>query len=146
MPAASDLPRTWRPLGTRLAAFFFFGALLLVSAASWVLLGEEVRSRIHPASGVIVLIIYAMGAVVVYALARCRVDATEQGLVVVNGFSRHTLEWPQVLAITMPVGAPWAVLDLADGTTVSAIAIQATDGPRARDAVQTIRELIGRSS
>lgn len=146
MPADSDLPRRWRPLGTRFAAWFLYGALLLISGASWVLLGEDIRSRIHPASGVIVLILYAMGGAVVFALARCRVDATEQGLVVINGYRRRELAWAQVLGITMPVGAPWAVLDLADGTSVSVIAIQASDGPRARDAVHDIRALIDRAS
>ncbi len=42
----------------------------------------------------------------------------------------------------LPPGAPWATLDLADGTTISAMAFQGSDGARA----QTAYVSCGRSS
>ena len=71
-------------------------------------------------------------AAVGHALARSRVVAEETGLTVVNGYKRHVYEWAQVVAVRLPQGAPWATLDLADGTTVSVLAIQGSDGDRAR--------------
>jgi len=149
MPAASDpratLPRTWRPLGTRLAGLFFFGVLVLVSAIAWLSLGD-LRGRFSTASTVIVLLIYVAMGVVVHSLVRCRVEATERGLTVVNGYRTRQFTWPELVAVTMPEGAPWAVLDLADGTAVSVLAVQASDGERARDAVRSLRELIERET
>ena len=67
-------------------------------------------------------------------------------LVVVNGYRRHEYEWAEVLAVHLPPGAPWAVLDLADGTSAPAMGIQGSDGGRARRAVRELRALIARSS
>ena len=44
----------------------------------------------------------------------------------------------------MPRGAPWASLDLADGTAASVMALQATDGERALTGVRQLRSLLER--
>lgn len=62
----------------------------------------------------------------------------------VNGFRTRRLEWEEVVAIHLPAGAPWATLDLADGTTISAMALQGSDGQRACDGVRQVRALIDR--
>ena len=38
------------------------------------------------------------------------------GLRVVNGYRTHDYAWPEVVAVTLRPGNPWAVLDLSDGT------------------------------
>ena len=48
MPADSEsggvpLPHTWRPLGVRLAAVIFGGALLVVCAMAWIGFDDEIR-------------------------------------------------------------------------------------------------------
>ena len=48
--------------------------------------------------------------------------------------ARREYEWAESSACTCRPGAPWATLDLADGTTVSALGIQGSDGDRARAA------------
>ena len=68
-----------------------------------------------------------------------------EALVVVNGFRTRQLDWEEVIAIHLPDGAPWATLDLADGTTISAMAFQGSDGRRARDGVRQVRALIDRA-
>ena len=60
----------------------------------------------------------------------------------VNGYRRHDYEWAEVLAVHLPPGAPWAVLDLADGTSQSAMGIQGSDGARAQRAVRELRLLL----
>jgi hypothetical protein len=75
-------------------------------------------------------------------MARSRVVAERDRLVVVNGYRRHEYSWPEVLAVHLPPGAPWAVLDLADGTSAPAMGIQGSDGGRARLAVRQLRTLL----
>jgi alpha-beta hydrolase superfamily lysophospholipase len=77
---------------------------------------------------------------------RCRVTASDRGVVLVNGFRRHSYEWPEVVAVHMPRGAPFATLDLADGTSIQALGIQSSDGDRARAAVVQLRTLVERTS
>ena len=48
----------------------------------------------------------------------------------------------QVLAVRMAPGNPWVVLDLADGTALSALGIQGSDGARAQRQVRALRSLI----
>ena len=84
------------------------------------------------------LLFYAGG----YALARSRLVARDSGLTVVNGYRTRRLEWNEVLAVTLRPGSPWAVLDLADGTTVPAMGIQGSDGPRATAQVRQVRRLV----
>ena len=76
------------------------------------------------------------------SLMRSKIIATEGGLVVVNGYRRRTYEWSQLIGISLRRGAPWGTLDLSDGTTISLIAIQGSDGARARRAVREIRAAI----
>jgi len=77
---------------------------------------------------------------------RCRISATEHGLLLVNGFRRHSYDWPEVLAVHLPRGAPFAVLDLADGTSIQTLAIQSSDGDRAKVAVLQLRLLLERTA
>lgn len=146
MPADSEpaLPHTWRPLGVRLAGALFGGMLLVVVAAAWFAWDPETRAKFTPLQlGTVAglgLLFYAAG----FALVRSRVVARREGLLVVNGYRSRELAWAEVIAVHLPPGAPWAVLDLADGTTASAMGIQGSDGARARTAVRELRALIAR--
>lgn len=76
-----------------------------------------------------------VSAIVILALlmaARPCLEISEHGLVVVNIFQKHRLDWNQVLAVRFAKDAPWASLDLADGTKLNVMAIQNSDGLRAR--------------
>jgi len=146
MPADSEgrpaLPHTWRPFGVRMAGLLLGAGLLVVCAFAWFGFDAETRARFSPFQrGTLVflgLLLYGAG----YAMARSRVVAERDGLVVVNGYRRHTYEWAEVLAVHLPPGAPWAVLDLADGTSQAAMGIQGSDGSRARRAVRELRALL----
>src|SRR4029079_8566084 len=148
MPAVSEptLPHTWRPLGVRLAVVFFGGLLLVVCVAGWVAVGAEVRGRVTAYPPATLVLIAAAGAAVLWGLMRCRISATEHGLLLVNGFRRHSYDWPEVLGVHLPRGAPFAVLDLADGTSIQTLAIQSSDGDRAKVAVLQLRLLLERTA
>ncbi len=155
MPAASDpaapgpdrpgtpaLPVTFRPLGVRIAAVAFGVMLFGVTATIWLSFPGHVREAFTPFQRLTVLAMGAGVLVVGHALARCRVDAAPEGLLVVNGYRSHRLQWAQVLAVRMLPGNPWVTLDLADGTTLSALGIQGSDGARAQRQVRALRALI----
>ena len=145
MPAGSEpvsLPHTWRPLGVRLAGGALGSMLFIVCIAAWIAFPPEVRDSftLFQRGTLVFLGLLAFSAG--FALVRSRAVATEQGLTVVNGYKRRELDWPEIVAIHLPAGAPWAVLDLADGTTCPVMAIQGSDGGRARTAVRQVRSLI----
>lgn len=147
MPADSDphmagLPRQFRPLGVRLAGWFFGGLFVVVCAAMWIGLGAELRAKFAVRQE-LTLLALAIGLLVcLHALMRCRVDATADGLRIVNGYKSRSVAWSQVVEVHLPPGAPWATLDLVDGTTVSAMGIQGSDGQRSRRQVQELRALV----
>jgi len=147
MPAGSEprqpaLPRTWRPLGVRLAALVFGGGLLIVCAMAWVGFDDEIRDRFTtPQKGTLI----ALGALMVLALlglSRSKVVAAGDRIVVVNGFRRRDYARAQVVSVSLSRGAPWATLDLHDGTSVPAMGIQGSDGDRARTAVRELRAVL----
>ena len=143
-PAPLQLPQTWRPLGVRVAVIGVGLMLVVVCAAAWVGFDQSVRDRF---TGLQIATLFIMGAGLAscgWALARARVTAEVATLVVVNGFRTRRLAWAEVIAIHLSEGAPWATLDLADGTTISAMAFQGSDGRRARDGVRAVRALIDR--
>ena len=145
MPAASEsarapsLPHTWRPLGVRMAGIGLGVMLLVVCAFGF---DDETRARFSPFQRGTLVFLGALFYAAGYAMARSRVVAEEQKLVVVNGYRRHEYEWAEVLAVHLPPGAPWAVLDLADGTSQAAMGIQGSDGSRAHRAVGELRALL----
>jgi len=156
MPAGSDpsagasalpsLPHTWRPLGVRIAVVGFGLMLVVVCAAAWFGFDESVRDRFSFLQRMTLVVFGAAFAACGWALGRARVTAEMEALVVVNGFRTRQLDWEEVIAIHLPEGAPWATLDLADGTTISAMAFQGSDGKRAVDGVRAVRALIDRET
>jgi hypothetical protein len=138
----AGLPHTWRPFGARLAGTLFGGMLLVLLVAVWIAFGADVRSRFTGFQRGTLVFLGLLAFAAWFALVRSRLTATPAGVVVVNGYRRRDLEWAQVLAISLRRGAPWATLDLSDGTTVAVLAIQGSDGARAVNAVRTLRALI----
>jgi hypothetical protein len=150
MPAASEpvaadapaLPARFRPFGVRMAGWLFGLALFVVGAVVWLAFPQEVRDAFTGLQRATVIAMFLGGVVVGHALGRCRVDAHEGGLRVVNGYRTRDLSWAQVVAVRLRPGNPWATLDLADGTSLAAMGIQGSDGQRARRQVRQLRALI----
>ncbi len=141
-PAAPRLPRRFRPFGVRMAGWVFGGALFVVGAAVWLAMPQRAQAGFNGLQRATVIALFLGCVAIGHALGRCRVDAGETGLRVVNGYRSHDLTWAQVLAVRLGPGAPWATLDLADGTSLSAMGIQGSDGDRARRQVVDLRALI----
>jgi hypothetical protein len=141
-PRPAEVPHTWRPFGARLVGTVLGVMLLALVLATWIAFGPDVRARFtfFQKATLVFLGLIALG--VWFALMRSRVTVHADGVTVVNGYKRRDLAWPQVVAVNLRRGAPWAGLDLSDGTSISAVAIQAADGDRAQQAVRDLRRLV----
>lgn len=151
MPAASDaagsegpedLPKTWRPLGPRIVAWILVVALAVVCAMTWIGFDEKTKASFTLFQKLTLAFVGLLVLGCVHALTRSRVTARREGLVVVNGYRKRTLEWAEIVAVNLPPGAPWVRLDLADGSEISAMGIQGSDGASAKRAVRRLRELV----
>lgn len=145
MPAGSEapaLPHTWRPFGVRIAGAALGAALVLVCAVAWFAFPADIRAQFTPFQRSTLVALGLLAFATGFALTRSRLVAEPDRLVVVNGYRRRELAWAQVVAVRLPPGAPWATLDLTDGTTASVMAIQGSDGERARNAVRQLRSIL----
>lgn len=150
MPAGSDaraagtppLPVTFRPRGVRIAALAFGGVLLATVVFLWVSFPDDVRESFTTFQRITVIVFGLLVWAIEYALTRCRIEATEAGLRVVNGYRTHRFGWAEVVSVTLRPGNPWAVLDLSDGTSRGAMGIQGSDGARAQTQVRQLRALV----
>ncbi len=140
------LPHTWRPFGVRMAGAVLGAMLVAVVVAAYLGLDAHERSKFTGFEQATLVFIALLAIACWYAVMRNRVTATERGLTVVNGYRRRDFEWAQVLGISLGRSAPWAGMDLSDGTSISVVAIQGADGPRADAAVRQIRALISERS
>ena len=143
-PAIPTLPRTYRPLGPRIAGLVAMAALLAIGAGAWFTFDDATRASFTLFQRGTVIALTLLALATIFSLTRSQVRADQEGLTVVNGYRRHRLVWEQVVGIHLAPGAPWAVLDLSDGGTVSLLAIQGSDGARSRRAVRELRAVIDR--
>lgn len=146
MSEVTGLPRTWRPFGARVAATVLGGLLLALVVGVWIALGAEQRARFTLLQRSTLVGMGLLGFVALHAIARSRVTAAEDGVTVVNGYRRRVFAWSQVVAVNLRRGAPWAGMDLSDGTSISMLGIQGSDGQRATRAVRELREVLAAQS
>lgn len=133
--------RIWRPLGVRIVGFISGAFLVITLIAVWYSWSKDIRDQFTPFQFATIYVLCGLIFLAWHALVRCRVEARASGLTVVNGYRRHEYEWAQVVSINLPRGAPWASLDLSDGSTAPVLAIQGSDGRRAVEAVRELRSL-----
>lgn len=141
-PDQASVPRTWRPRGVRRAGFVLSAMVVIVAGWVWIAWGPEVRTQFTFSQRLTLLLLGGTAFAALYALMRSRVTAATTGVTVVNGYRRHEYAWSQLVGIVLPNGAPWASLDLSDGTSVGTLGIQGSDGAHARRAVADLRGLI----
>lgn len=140
------LPRTYRPLGTRIVSAAGVVVIVTVVAMLWALLPGHAKAGFGWPQRVTVVFFFGGMVVGLYALFRTSVRADRAGLTVVNGYRRHRYEWAQVLSVSLPPNRPFALVDLSDGTTISAMALQASDGERATRQARELAAVIAEQS
>jgi hypothetical protein len=136
------LPHTFRPLGVRVVGYPLGGMLFVLLLVIWLAFPPQTRAEFSGPERGAALALVAAGLAIAYGLLRCRVVAREDGVTVVNGYRSHHYEWNQIVVVSLRSGSPWVTLDLSDGTTVSALGIQGSDGARAVVQVRQLRALV----
>ncbi|MCC9305940.1 PH domain-containing protein [Kitasatospora sp. RB6PN24] len=142
MPGTDPLPTlpvTWLPRRTRavlltasglLATVFVVMALVL--PASW-----QLNDR------VMLVLLGLVFSGVGLMLARPRVAADADGVLVVNLVRSRRLHWAEVVRVNLKEGDPWVTLDLSDGTSLAAMGIQPSGGrDQAVRAALQLRDLV----
>jgi hypothetical protein len=129
---------TWRPRRARIVPY----VLAVVVVAGMVVLAAAMPSNWALGDRIGLVVIALIVAGILHMLARSRVTADDRGLTLVNALRTHEYEWAEILGVTMAEGSPWPMLDLADGSTVAAMGIQASDGARARSAVAELTAMV----
>jgi hypothetical protein len=134
--------RTLRPLGARVVALVAGTCLTVMVAVMWFAMPASIRESFTFFENVTLLLVLLGVLTVLYGIARTRLDVDAVGLHITNGYRRHDLEWAEAVAIHLGRGAPWAVLDTADGRIVKVMALQAADGGRAQAGCRWVSERI----
>ncbi|MGH3344770.1 MAG: PH domain-containing protein [Carbonactinosporaceae bacterium] len=136
------LPVTWRPRLARMVAYGVAVAVLSTMVIIAVLLPRTGSTAFGVTDRVAFAGVGVLVAGFLHVLARPRLVADEYGLTVVNLFRSRRLTWPEVVNVNLRSGDPWVLLDLDDGGTLAVMAIQSSDGARARRWVAELRALV----
>ena len=136
------LPRYFRPLGARIATALAGAILVAAVAFLWLMLPSRVQATFGIFQRLTLLAVFASMLAVLYGVFRTSAFADDAGLTVTNGFRVHRYEWAELVRLSLSRNRPWALLDLADGTTMPVMAIQTADGENARLAARELANLI----
>ncbi|MFF4648681.1 PH domain-containing protein [Streptomyces sp. NPDC001380] len=133
------LPVTWRASRTR-AVLLPVAVLLVVMFAA---MAAALPSNWHAYDRGALVVTGLLFAAALVMLSRPRVTADPAGVTVVNFVRSRRLAWAEIVRVNLRQGDPWAVLDLADGTTLATVGIQPAAGrEQAVAAARALRDLV----
>ncbi|TQF01719.1 PH domain-containing protein [Kitasatospora acidiphila] len=134
-----DLPVTWLPRRTRAVLLTASGVLATVFVVMALILPPSWQLNDRVMLVFLGLVFSGVGLM----LARPRVDADADGVLVVNLVRSRRLHWAEILRVNLKQGDPWVTLDLADGTSLAAMGIQPSGGrDQAVRAALQLRDLV----
>jgi hypothetical protein len=146
MAEPGQLTKVYRPLGARMVSAVSAGVLIALVAFLWLMLPERVRGEFDWFQRGTLIAFFVAVLVVLYGIFRTRVDVSERGVSVTNGYRHYDFDWPEIVSISLTPHRPWALVDLADGSTRAVMALQTSDGPRATRSAQEIGAMISARS
>jgi hypothetical protein len=118
--------------------------VILVASMSflWVMLPSSIQAGFGIAQRLTLILFLVVMLVVLNAMFRTSARADDEGLTITNGYRVRRFGWAEVLGVSLGANHPWALVDLADGTTVALMAIQSSDGARASRAAHELAAVI----
>ncbi|MFI5527421.1 PH domain-containing protein [Kitasatospora sp. NPDC051853] len=138
-PPAVDLPVTWAPRRNRVVLAVICAVFLVLFTTMAVALPPHWHVNDRVAMFCSGLLFASVGVM----LARPQVKADAEGVTVTNFVRSHRLSWAQIVRVNFRQGDPWVTLDLADGTALAAVGIQAGGGrAQAVRAARALRDLV----
>lgn len=131
-----------RPVRVRRVAGASAAAVVVVfTTVALLLTGDATGVYFRPVDQVAMILFGLMLGGAILLLTRPRVRVGPQGVGVRNILGEQTFPWELVREVSFPRDAPWARLELPDDEYVAIMAIQASDGDRAVQAIRRVREL-----
>lgn len=146
MAGTVELPRSYRPFGARLATGIAAVVMVAAVALLWLMLPATVRAEFGIFQRVTLLAFFFAVLAALFAMFRTSARADRGGLTVTNGYTVRRFAWQEVVRVSLGPHRPWALIDLSDGTAVSVMAIQSSDGARATRATRELAEVIAQRS
>ncbi|HEX5740719.1 MAG TPA: PH domain-containing protein [Pilimelia sp.] len=144
MPAVTA-PVRLRPRRSRVVCRVAAGALFVVFAGVATVLRTPANQSGVAAFGagdqVAMVLLGGLGAALILALARPRVEADADGIRVRNLVGGYALPWSAVRAVRFGRHAPWASVELHNDDVLAVMAVQAADRQYAVDGVRALRAL-----
>ena len=131
----------FRPRGVRIVGAVVFTILAASPFVTWIFLPDSARDRFVGADLVLLTFLYGLFFAAGYAVLRCRVDATDEALVIVNGYRRREMLWADIARLGLPSGAPFARVETHDDQSINLLGIQGSDGAYAREATRQLRRM-----
>jgi 4-amino-4-deoxy-L-arabinose transferase-like glycosyltransferase len=141
-PARKALHAVFRPRRARVVAIWVASVQAVVLLAVALALPGYGPEAYHWYDRLVVVLISAGVGWLLWRFATVRLQPREDGLVVRNLLLSRDLVWAQVVAVRFGGGGPWVMLDLDDGETLAAMAIQRADGPRGEQEAQRLATLV----
>ncbi len=112
----------------------------------WLKLSAEVRADFSLSQRLTLLGFLAVVFAGLYGVYRTSARADGAGLTVVNGYRVHRYDWAEIVRVSLGPHRPWALLDLADGSTASVMAIQTADKTLASTRVRELAAILARGT
>jgi hypothetical protein len=131
-----------RPVRVRRVAGACAVAVVVVfTTVALLLTGDATGVFFRPVDQVAMILFGLMLGGAILLLARPRVRVGPEGVGVRNILGEQVFPWALVREVSFPRDAPWARLELPDDEYVAVMAIQASDGDRAVQAIRQVRDL-----
>lgn len=142
MSTRAETPVVVRPRKVRRVAIPAAVVVLVVATVAAVLLRSTPTGVLFTISDQVAMVgIGVVLAGLILLVIRPRLWADADGLEVRNAIITYRYEWSDVLGVSFPDGAAWARVELPDDENTPIMAIQATDGAHAVQAMRELRDL-----
>ena len=141
-----SVTKVYRPLGARMVSAVSAAVIVGVVVFLWVMLPSHVQAQFGWFQRGTLIAFFVAVLALLFGVFRTRADVSEGGLAVTNGYRHYEFSWAEIVSISLSRHRPWALIDLADGSTRAVIALQTSDGPRATASAREIAALIDATS
>lgn len=116
-------------------------SMISVFTVIWVRLPDQSKATFTIFQRLTLLFFAGIVLWILYRMATVRVAAYEDGLAVRNVFKSYRLPWHEISVLRLSSGDAWLQLFDTEGTRLGILAVQMSDGPRARKAAKDLAKI-----
>ncbi|MFC0626907.1 PH domain-containing protein [Kribbella deserti] len=116
-------------------------SMVSVFGVIWIRLSDEIKETFTLFQRLTLLFFAGIVLWGLYRMATVRVAAYEDGLAVRNVFKSYRLKWSDISVLRLSPGDAWLQVFDQEGTRLGVLAVQTSDGPRAREAAKDLARI-----